>query len=68
VNLTLLQATPKCWLIRFVSSNRWLELAAWSTSKSGLKKWRWENHAKGRGKAWGRRLITPVLGVALWVE
>lgn len=68
MTLTMLQATPKCWLVRYVTANTWVEVAVWLTSKSGLRGWRWENTAKGRGKGFGRRFITPVLGFAFWVS
>ena len=67
VILTMLQATTKCWLIRYVSANKWFEVAIWSTRKSALKGWSWQNTAKGRGREWGRRLITPALGFAVWL-
>ena len=61
----MLQVTPKCWLVRYVSAARWWEIATWGTGASALKGWAWQNTAKGRG-GWGRRLITPVRGFAVW--
>lgn len=67
MTLSMIQFTPKCWILRYVSSTRWWELATWSTAKSAMKGWRYENTAKGRGRGWGRRLITPALGFAIWI-
>ena len=68
MTISILQVTAKCALVRYVSSSTWVEIATWLTSKSSLKGWQFQNTAKGRGRGWGRRLITPVLGFAVWVS
>lgn len=67
MTLTMIQFTPKCWIVRYVSNNKWWEIAAWQTKKSGLSGWQWQNTAQGRGTGWGRRLITPRVGLAVWI-
>jgi hypothetical protein len=60
--LLMLQINRKTCFLRVVSERIWAEVAVWSTRKSALKGWSFQRKTV---KPFGRRLITPLIGVAV---